>query len=532
MATTKNLGVVSMVPAGDWSSDTNYQKANFVRNNKATYMAKAANRNIEPGVSPNWQQYWMLCNYDGVAAAPTAIPLPDAETGAIGDDDSYAAANHVHPMSSVYESAQDALNKAVKSPILTGSAISADNTLANAVTPFKVESKNLIPYPYYNGQSATANGVTFTVNEDRSITASGTATGYSGFIIVNNFPIPDDVDVLTIGLQGESTNISINVGLYDSEGEFIDNVSNYVNTVNTFRKSDFPTAKTLSFSVKRQNNAVVSGTFFPIISVGDTLQPYTPYVADGTAAQVVACGKNLFNCQASPSSQYQVQIQNTTPSSIVMEATQQTTYGSCGWKLPKNIIGKTVTLSASWTGTGAANGAAVLRWGEEGSITDIAGSISNSGTSITTLLTPPNENAEIYLVLYIGYSETVVAVGDSITFTNVQVEIGDNKTEYEQYNATEYSTQVGQTVEITQRDKYTTIYAETDGVAVSGQFTLSTQYELNDKLTPLFGTFANRPTTTQPYTIMYIATDQTGDNKVTILPANADGSVSGNWITI
>ena len=97
---------------------------------------------------------------------------------------------------------------------------------------------------------------------------------------------------------------------------------------------------------------------------------------------------------------------------------------------------------------------------------------------------------------------------------------------------TEITTAVGQSVNITQYDNITNLSVLTEGAVVSGQFILSTQYELNDKLTPLFGTFASRPTTTQPYAILYIATDQTGTNKVTILPANTDGSVSGNWISI
>lgn len=96
----------------------------------------------------------------------------------------------------------------------------------------------------------------------------------------------------------------------------------------------------------------------------------------------------------------------------------------------------------------------------------------------------------------------------------------------------EITTAVGQSINITQYDNITNLSVLTEGGSLSGQFILSTQYELNDKLTPLFGTFASRPTTTQPYAILYIATDQTGENKVTILPANTDGSVSGNWISI
>lgn len=45
--------------------------------------------------------------------------------------------------------------------------------------------KNKLPYNYYDGNSKTVNGITFTVNKDRSITANGTATANASFSITN-----------------------------------------------------------------------------------------------------------------------------------------------------------------------------------------------------------------------------------------------------------------------------------------------------------------------------------------------------------
>lgn len=59
------LGIVSIVPMGDWNATTTYQKLNYVRHNGATYLAKTSSKNVEPGVAQNWQDVWMLCNYDG-----------------------------------------------------------------------------------------------------------------------------------------------------------------------------------------------------------------------------------------------------------------------------------------------------------------------------------------------------------------------------------------------------------------------------------------------------------------------------------
>lgn len=46
------------------------------------------------------------------------------------------------------------------------------------------------------------------------------------------------------------------------------------------------------------------------------------------------------------------------------------------------------------------------------------------------------------------------------------------------------------------------------------------------------GTFAARPTGTYTVNLLYIATDQTENNRVTLLPRNADGGITANWIKL
>lgn len=64
------LGIVSIVPMGNWNATTTYQKLNYVRHNGATYLAKTSSTNVEPGIAQNWQDAWMLCNYDGGQVVP------------------------------------------------------------------------------------------------------------------------------------------------------------------------------------------------------------------------------------------------------------------------------------------------------------------------------------------------------------------------------------------------------------------------------------------------------------------------------
>lgn len=70
----KVLGIVSIVPMDDWNADTQYQKLNLVRHNGATYLAKGGNKNVEPGVTQDWQNSWMLVYLDGILSPDGTYP--------------------------------------------------------------------------------------------------------------------------------------------------------------------------------------------------------------------------------------------------------------------------------------------------------------------------------------------------------------------------------------------------------------------------------------------------------------------------
>ena len=70
MPTTKVLGIVSMVPMGQWNAGTTYQKLNLVRNQGVAYLAFGSSVGVEPGASENWEASWMPVVYDGGQVAP------------------------------------------------------------------------------------------------------------------------------------------------------------------------------------------------------------------------------------------------------------------------------------------------------------------------------------------------------------------------------------------------------------------------------------------------------------------------------
>ena len=79
------IGTVSITPMGAWNADLNYEKDNYVRHDGATYMSRQPNKGIEPGVSQDWEQYWMLSIKDGASATvevgeTTTLPAGEQAT--------------------------------------------------------------------------------------------------------------------------------------------------------------------------------------------------------------------------------------------------------------------------------------------------------------------------------------------------------------------------------------------------------------------------------------------------------------------
>ena len=77
-----------------------------------------------------------------------------------------------------------------KGGTVTGNPVVIDNLQGGVPFPeIVVSGKNMIPYPYHTPNIHTTNGITFTVNNDKSITANGTATAQADYYIKTNLPI-------------------------------------------------------------------------------------------------------------------------------------------------------------------------------------------------------------------------------------------------------------------------------------------------------------------------------------------------------
>lgn len=154
-----------------------------------------------------------------------------------------------------------------------------DNPVEIVSTPAPVVTvcgKNLLPYPYADGESKEMNGITFTVRADGSVLVNGTATALAFFSFnhsVNRLPLPSGWLVTSTGLGYGSGVVQIQNDIYQN-GEYI----TAVQTVTEGAAKQRFIGSGLALGASRikvdagvtVNNAVV----YPILSAGDTLPSY------------------------------------------------------------------------------------------------------------------------------------------------------------------------------------------------------------------------------------------------------------------
>lgn len=143
-------------------------------------------------------------------------------------------------------------------------------------TAVKVHGANMIPFPYYS-KSNTTSGITSTVNDDGSITFNGTATDKVQFVLGTNIPLsPNESYILSASTVGNwDTGLACSAAVkYDANL-----ASAYTNITPT------APAKVMNkgFKVADLRIVIQSGTvcnnlvFKPMINIGTTSLPYTPY---------------------------------------------------------------------------------------------------------------------------------------------------------------------------------------------------------------------------------------------------------------
>ena len=139
------------------------------------------------------------------------------------------------------------------------------------------KTKNLLPYPYYE-TTKTENGITFTDNGDGSVTANGTATADTWFILQSYADLKGTYTLS--GCQNGSKTTYI-LGLGDSDHPDVGNgvTGRFNGKANIF--------------IRVYNGAVLDNVVFkPQLELGETATAYEPY---GYKIPLVNSAKNLIS---------------------------------------------------------------------------------------------------------------------------------------------------------------------------------------------------------------------------------------------
>lgn len=415
-----------------------------------------------------------------------------------------------------------------KSAEETGAFISGNNTLAGAKAEVEVQSENLVNWKLgyiYEG------GIKYTQNSDGTVTANGTAGSDNsvayiaslndsivykkGTYVLSGCPVGGSSSTYSVNIDIKNTDTSIFIKSYRDTGTGV------VVTVD----EDFTIGVFIDIRNYTANNLV----FKPKFQVGAVATPYTPYLSAGTAVEVQACGKNLLNPATFQNGQEYigVTLTNNQDGTITLNGTSTatsyfsifSTNADAHTPIPEYLKGKRITLSLETNGNDL-NDCTLVTW---------AGKINNfiddfSETKIlSTTIQPDVTDWSIRIKLKSGQTYNNILYKIMVTFGEYAGSL------YIPYKSLTYPAAVGETIEVEQYDRITNIFSNTTGAAVSTQFLQSTRYELDTKPVSLAGTYAERPTGTYPYVVLYTATD-TG--RTYRLESNTDGSVSSNWVNI
>lgn len=120
--------------------------------------------------------------------------------------------------------------------------------------------KNKLPYNYYNGNSKTTNGITFTVNKDRSITANGTATANAQFSITN----PDNYAIVAGSYKLVGENNAYTKKAIRGSYKKADGTIRYISSDSSFTIPEGATNVHL-YVVILQGETVNNVTFYPML---------------------------------------------------------------------------------------------------------------------------------------------------------------------------------------------------------------------------------------------------------------------------
>ena len=146
----------------------------------------------------------------------------------------------------------------------------------------KLKSKNLLPFPYFHSSMLQA-GITYTVNSDGTITANGTATGRSEFVLSANKSDWASGNYVLSGCPSGGS----------ADTYSLQTINGFSDTGSGLQKNDTAEFARISIIIKK-GTTVSNLVFKPQLEFGTTPTAYTPYTTDFSGVTLKRYGKNLL----------------------------------------------------------------------------------------------------------------------------------------------------------------------------------------------------------------------------------------------
>lgn len=146
----------------------------------------------------------------------------------------------------------------------------------------KLKSKNLLPFPYFHSSMLQA-GITYTVNSDGTITANGTATGRSEFVLSANKSDWASGNYVLSGCPSGGS----------ADTYSLQTINGFSDTGSGLQKNDTAEFARISIIIKK-GTTVSNLVFKPQLELGTTPTAYTPYTTDFSGVTLKRYGKNLL----------------------------------------------------------------------------------------------------------------------------------------------------------------------------------------------------------------------------------------------
>lgn len=318
-------------------------------------------------------------------------------------------------------------------------------TIDGKTEQYTTTGKNLLqPYP----NNSSANGITCSYDSvSQTYTFNGTCSSNNTTFRLGNKAIDfvaNSTRVNAYWISGNVTNYCM-LRTFDSNYAAstnlnLTNLSSTNQVIGATRTGTSYTASASGISVRFDNGSVATNFKVKFMIANTTNTTYEPYTGEESSPnpnypqELVSVGyQNLFNKNA----EQNVGSQNVTvlDTGIRMTATSGGTYRWNGWYFSNDLLGKTITFSATITPSATNNGG-IRFWffDSNGNATNTIGSaLTSSGSKTITIPSSfPSGTTYIGIVMYANLDGTG-GTGVYVDYTNLQITESETQLAYIPY---------------------------------------------------------------------------------------------------